>query len=136
MKWHGHDFRGFLNKAREVLFDKTGTTLQSDNVQDAIVELNSDLTDLVQRTQLSYYTVYPNTSDRFGNVEFSIPFLNPNKITPTIIGVYANNSDNTQADLTAAFSVINVNTSVTTISAGFSQYHVQKMVQISLGGVS
>ena len=43
MLWHGKNFRGFLNKAREVLFDNTGTTLQSDNVQDAISEIDSDL---------------------------------------------------------------------------------------------
>ena len=44
MLWHGKNFRGFLNKASQVLFNKTGTTLQSDNVQDAISEIDGNLT--------------------------------------------------------------------------------------------
>lgn len=44
MLWHGKNFRGFLNKAKEVLFNNTGTTLTSTNVEDAIKEVNSNLT--------------------------------------------------------------------------------------------
>lgn len=43
MLWHGKNFRGFLNKAKEVIFDNTGTTLQSTNAEDAIKEVNSNL---------------------------------------------------------------------------------------------
>lgn len=47
MIWHGKNFRGFLNKASQVLFNKTGTTLNSTNVQDAICEINSNLSGLI-----------------------------------------------------------------------------------------
>lgn len=47
MLWHGKNFRGFLNKAKEVLFNNTGTTLTSTNVEDAIKEVNSNLSDLI-----------------------------------------------------------------------------------------
>lgn len=43
MLWHGKNFRGFLNKASQVLFNKTGTSLNSTNVQDAISEIDSNL---------------------------------------------------------------------------------------------
>ena len=43
MLWHGKNFRGFLHHALQILFEKTGTTLQSTNGEDAIKELDSNL---------------------------------------------------------------------------------------------
>ena len=43
MLWHGKNFRGFLNKASQVLFNNTGTDLISTNAEDAIKEVNSNL---------------------------------------------------------------------------------------------
>lgn len=47
MIWHGKNFRGFLHHALQVLFDNTGTTLSSTNVEDAIKEVNSNLYDRI-----------------------------------------------------------------------------------------
>ena len=43
MLWHGKNFRGFLHHALQILFDNTGTTLSSTNVEDAIKEINNKL---------------------------------------------------------------------------------------------
>lgn len=43
MLWHGKNFRGFINKAKEMIFDNTGTDLVSTNAEDAIKEVNSNL---------------------------------------------------------------------------------------------
>lgn len=43
MLWHGKNFRGIINKAKEMIFNNTGTNLVSTNVEDAIKEVNSNL---------------------------------------------------------------------------------------------
>lgn len=43
MLWHGKNFRGIINKAKEMIFDNTGTDLISTNAEDAIKEVNSNL---------------------------------------------------------------------------------------------
>lgn len=43
MLWHGKNFRGIINKAKQMIFDNTGTDLISTNAEDAIKEVNSNL---------------------------------------------------------------------------------------------
>lgn len=43
MLWHGKNFRGILTKAKEMIFDNTGTNLVSTNAEDAIKEVNSNM---------------------------------------------------------------------------------------------
>lgn len=43
MLWHGKNFKGFMNYAKGILFDNTGTNLVSTNAEDAIKEVNSNM---------------------------------------------------------------------------------------------
>ena len=47
MKWHGKDLRGFLHRAADVIFDNTNTGLSATNVQGAIDEVCSNLSDYI-----------------------------------------------------------------------------------------
>lgn len=52
MLWHGKNFRGIINKAKQMIFDNTGTDLISTNAEDAIKEVNSNLA--IQTVPVSY----------------------------------------------------------------------------------
>lgn len=53
MLWHGKNFRGILQYAKQMIFDNTGTDLISTNAEDAIKEVNSKLVKVVNGTSFS-----------------------------------------------------------------------------------
>lgn len=81
MLWHGKNFRGILNKASQVLFDKIGTTLNSTNVQDAICEIDSNLANVSLID-----SQYVDTS--FGRVIFE-KYSNGQKMVHCALGSYS-----------------------------------------------
>ena len=67
MLWHGKNFRGIINKAKQMIFDNTGTDLISTNAEDAIKEVNSNLTGKISGigTPTTVSLPYTATADGF-----------------------------------------------------------------------
>ena len=100
MLWHGKNFRGIINKAKQMIFDNTGTDLISTNAEDAIKEVNSKLS-------IHDYTTLSDVVSTTGITDLATPsirYCRKQGKTVYLSFAFKNNNTNKSSGITDYFS--------------------------------
>ena len=113
-------WKGVLKKATANIASGatlSGSNLSDDTIAAELAALNSKIAKFdPETTSQAWFGNVPSGKDSWGNVQISVPFENPNKVTPTITAVTVTNSQAQTADITNAVTVSSVTKSFFSIN--------------------